>query len=151
MPVIDPALASAPSAGAASFGRRLLAFVVDWAISLAVTFLLLPYDLELDPTREPPMLLGIPESSWVALGVFFALNVLLVGLAGSTVGHRVAGLQVWQVRPGIFPVQVLVRSLLTCLVLPGLIRAGDGRLLSDLLAGTRIVRPGGTPDGDEPV
>lgn len=139
MPTTTPA--DAPSADDAGFGRRILAFLVDWAIASAVTFLVLPYDLVLDPGQEPPLFLGIPQSSWVSLGVFLLLNVLLVPFVGSTPGHRILGLQVWQVRPGAFPLQVLVRSLLLALVLPGLLRAGDGRLLHDYLAGTRIVQP----------
>lgn len=126
-----------------SFGRRIAAFLVDWALSALVTFVVLPYDLVLDAGQRPALLLGVPQSSWVTLGVFVLLNVVLVSLTGSTVGHRLLGLQVWQVRAGAFPVQVLVRSLLAGLFLPGLVRAGDGRLLHDYVAGTRLVRPGG--------
>jgi uncharacterized RDD family membrane protein YckC len=126
----------------APFGRRIAAFVVDWVLSVLVTFVVLPYDLALDPGQQPALFLGIPQSSWVTLGVFVLLNVVLVSLTGSTVGHRLLGLQVWQVRRGAFPVQVVVRSLLAALFVPGLVRAGDGRLLHDYLAGTRIVRPG---------
>ncbi|WP_299445254.1 RDD family protein [uncultured Phycicoccus sp.] len=125
-----------------SFLRRIGAFVVDWVVSALVTFVLLPYDLLLEPGQQPPLLLGIPQSSWATLGVFFVLNVVLVRLTGSTLGHRLFGLQVWQVRAGSFTLQVLARSALACLFLPGLVRAGDGRLLHDYLAGTRIVRPG---------
>ena len=131
----------APPADDAGFGRRILAFLVDWALVSLVTFLVLPYDLVLDPGEQPPLLLGVPQSSWVSVGLFVVLNLLCVPFVGSTPGHRLVGLQVWQVRPGPFPVQVLVRSLLAALVLPGLLRAGDGRLLHDYLAGTRIVQP----------
>lgn len=124
------------------FYRRIAAFVVDWTLSTLVTFVVLPYDLVLEPGQEPELLLGIPQSSWASLGVFFVLNVVLVRLTGSTLGHRLFGLQVWQVRAGSFTLQVVARSALACLFLPGLVRAGDGRLLHDYLAGTRIVRPG---------
>lgn len=137
----SPTTPSAPSAKDAGFGRRILAFVLDWAIASAVTFLVLPYDLVLEPGQQPPLLLGIPQSSWVSLGIFVLLNIVLVPFTGSTPGHRVLRLQVWQVRPGVFPLQVVIRSLLLALVLPGLVRAGDGRLLHDYLAGTRIVEP----------
>ncbi len=124
----------------ASLLRRFGAFVVDWVLASLITFTLLPYDLVLEQGRQPRMLLGAPESSWAAVGVFFVLNVALVSVAGSTVGHRLFGLQVWQVRPGAFPLQVVVRSALASLVLPALFSGRDGRGLHDLAAGTRIVR-----------
>lgn len=136
-----PGPAAGPDAIDAPFGRRILAFVVDWVLSAVITFTVLPYDLVTAPGRRPAMLLGIPQSSWAVLAVFFVLNALLVGFAGGTLGHRLLGLRVWQVRPGVFPLQALARSALACLFLPGLIRAGDGRLFHDYAAGTRIVRP----------
>jgi uncharacterized RDD family membrane protein YckC len=48
---------------------------------------------------------------------------------------------VWQVRPGAFPLQVAVRTVVLCLVLPALITSKDGRAYHDVAAGTRIVRP----------
>ena len=119
--------------------RRFGAWVVDWACCLLVVFVLLPYDLVLEPGSEPPLLLGVPESSWATLGVFALLNVLLVSTAGSTLGHRLFGMQVWQVRPGSFPLQVVVRTALLCLVLPALVTSRDGRGFHDVWAGTRIV------------
>lgn len=139
----SPSETATPTAGEATLLRRFGGFVVDWVLSALVTFLLLPYDLA-QPGDQPDLLLGIPESSWAVLCVFFVLNVVLVSLTGSTVGHRLTGLQVWQVRPGVFPLQVLVRSALAALVLPAVVTAG-GRGLHDLAAGTRIVRPGGEP------
>lgn len=135
-----------PTAGEASLLRRLGGFVVDWVLSALVTFLLLPYDLA-QPGQTPDLFLGVPESSWAVLVVFFVLNAVLVSLTGSTVGHRLLGLQVWQVRPGVFPLQVLVRSALAALVLPAAVTL-RGRGLHDLAAGTRIVRPGGEPPAE---
>ncbi len=134
----QPPAATAPEAP--GFGRRLAAFAVDWVLSVLVTYLVLPYDLYTGEGPEPSTFLGLPEGSWVVLGVFALLNVVLVSLTGSTVGHRLLSLQVWQVRPGPFPVQVVVRTLLACLFVPGLIVLGDGRGLHDLAAGTRLVR-----------
>ncbi|NHA67124.1 RDD family protein [Phycicoccus flavus] len=141
MSATDRAPAASAEALDPELWRRLLAFLVDWALAVTVTFLVLPYDLVLRPGEEPAMLLGVPESSWAAVGVFFVASSALVALTGSTLGHRLLGLQVWQVRPGLFALQVLVRTALACLFLPGLVRAGDGRLLHDYVAGTRIVRP----------
>lgn len=131
---------SADSPRSVSFGRRLAAWVIDWALCTAVVFGLLGFDLQLGPDAQPDLILGAPTSSWAVLGVFAAENLLLVTLLGSTVGHRLLGLQVWQVRPGSFPIQVLVRTALVCLFVPALITR-SGRGLHDVLAGTRIVRP----------
>jgi len=125
---------------AASLLRRFAAWGVDWALCLVIVFGLMPYDVSLEPGVEPPLLLGVPESSWVLMGVFAALNIVLVGLTGSTVGHRLLGLQVWQVRPGTFALQVIVRTALLCLFVPAVVTRADGRGWHDSLAGTRIVR-----------
>ena len=122
------------------FARRLGAFAVDWVLSVLVTFLVLPYDLYTGAGPGPSTFLGLPESSWATLGVFAFLTVALVSLTGSTVGHRLFSLQVWQVRPGPWPLQVVVRTLLACLFVPGLVVLEDGRGLHDLAAGTRLVR-----------
>ena len=71
---------------------------------------------------------------------FAVLNVVFISLTGSTVGHRLLGMQVWQVRPGSFPLQVLVRTALLWLFVPAVLTATDGRGLQDVIAGTRIVR-----------
>lgn len=133
-----PAVPAPPRS--ASLGRRFAAWAVDWVLCLLIVFGLLPYDVVVEPGAEPPLLLGVPESSWALMGVFAALNIVLVGLTGSTVGHRLLGLQVWQVRPGSFPLQVVVRTALLCLFLPAVVTRSDGRGWHDSLAGTRIVR-----------
>jgi hypothetical protein len=120
--------------------RRVGAWLVDWVLCGLVVFGLLPYDLVIEPGTEPALFLGVPQSSWVILGVFAVENLLLVSLTGSTIGHRLLGLQVWQVRPGTFPLQVAVRTALLCLVLPALVHSKDGRAYHDVAAGTRIVR-----------
>jgi uncharacterized RDD family membrane protein YckC len=77
----------------------------------------------------------------VTLGIFAAENLLLVGTLGSTIGHRVVGLQVRSVNGApAKPVQVVVRTLLLCLFLPATIWDRDGRGLHDKAAGTVIVR-----------
>lgn len=138
MPTPTPA-APTPTAENATLLRRFGGFLVDWVIASLVTFLVLPYDLVLEQGQTPRLLLGIPESSWVAGGVYVLLSTVLVALTGSSVGHRLFGLQVWQVRPGFFPLQVLVRSVLAVLVVPAVVTSA-GRGLHDLAAGTRIVR-----------
>lgn len=131
---------STPTPADATLLRRFVGFVVDWTLSALVTFLVLPFDLA-QPGETPPMVLGLPTSSWAVAGVYVVLSTVLVSVTGSSVGHRLMGLQVWQVRRRVFPLQVLLRSVLAALVLPALFTAG-GRGLHDLAAGTRILRPG---------
>ena len=73
------------------------------------------------------------------LSIFPLLLLALTG--GATIGHRLFGLQVWKVRPGAFALQVVIRTLLLCLVLPAVLTSRDGRGFHDVAAGTRIVRP----------
>ena len=112
----------------AGFGRRLGAVVVDWLICQGVALLFLGTS-----SRGA-------AAAFLPLGIFALLTFLFVSVTGSTVGHRLFGLQVWQVRPGSFPLQVLVRTLLLCLFVPAVLSTGDGRGYHDVIAGTRIVR-----------
>jgi len=114
--------------------RRLAALAVDWLLCLAISAAFLDAD---------PM---------ATLAVFAAENVLLVGTAGHTVGHRLLGLRVRAhvppsgtgtppdaaLLPG--PVRALVRTVLLCLVVPAVVWDGEGRSLHDRAAGTVIVR-----------
>lgn len=122
--------ADAPtSPEAASFLRRVGAVTVDWLLCQGLSVLVLG--------TEPG---GGVGAAFLPLGIFALLNVVLVSAVGSTLGHRLFGLQVWQVRPGSFPLQVLVRTVLLCLFVPAVLTSADGRGLHDVVAGTRIVR-----------
>ena len=104
--------------------------LVDWMLAQLIVVVL----LRIDTTGGGPAALA-------PVGVFALQNLLLVSLTGSTLGHRLFGMQVWQVRPGAFPLQVVIRTLLLCLVVPALLTSRDGRAYHDVAAGTRIVRP----------
>ncbi len=113
----------------AGFGRRLVALVVDWVIALLIAGWLLRSMGQFGP-----------------LLVLLVQNVVLVGTAGGTIGHRLLGMRVERVdggAPG--PVKALVRSVLLCLAVPPLIWDADQRGLHDRYAGTLVVRTGGTP------
>ena len=129
----DPAASAVPPDPAEpvtpTFLRRLGAVLVDWILCQLVAVGLLGVDTTAGGVR-----------SLAPLGVFALLNLVLVAATGSTVGHRLFGMQVWQVRPGSFPLQVLVRTLLLCLFLPAVLTSRDGRGFHDVWAGTRIVR-----------
>ena len=113
----------------ASFMRRLGAVFVDWLLCQLVVVGF----IGVDTSRG-----GV--AAFAPLGLFALLNVVLVSTTGSTVGHRLFGLQVWQVRPGSFPLQVVVRTALLCLFVPAVLTSRDGRGFHDVWAGTRIVR-----------
>ena len=114
----------------ASLGRRVVALFLDWGLAWAIA-------------RLVPL-----DSTWVQLGVFALMNVILVGSIGCTIGHRLLGLQVRVLgAPGEGTVPVLVglwrsfvRTLLLCLVIPAVVWDGDGRGLHDRAAGTVITR-----------
>ena len=136
----DPGKPPVPTSGAAApegspetptFLRRFGALLVDWVLCQLVVF----FVLRVDTTAGE-------GAALVPLGVFALYTVLLVALTGgATVGHRLFGLQVWQVRPGSFLLQVVVRTVLLCLVVPAVLTSRDGRGFHDVAAGTRIVRP----------
>jgi uncharacterized RDD family membrane protein YckC len=116
---------------APTFLRRFGALLVDWALCQLFVVLVLRFDTTVG---------GVPALAPV--GVFALYTTLLVALTGgATLGHRLFGLQVWQVRPGSFLLQAAVRTVLICLVVPAVLTAQDGRSFHDVWAGTRIVRP----------
>jgi len=111
--------------------RRFGALLVDWLIAQLIVVLV----LRIDTTTGG-------RAALAPVGVFALYTVLLLALTGgATVGHRLFGLQVWKVRPGPFTLQVVIRTLLLCLVVPAVLTSRDGRGFHDVAAGTRIVRP----------
>lgn len=123
----------------APLGRRLIALAVDWLACLLISAAVAPTTGGLWLTRGDP---------WVTLAVFAVENLVLVGLAGNTLGHRLTGLRVQPVAraaddrgpavPGL--VAGAIRALLLCLVIPAVVWTGDGRGLHDMAARTVIVR-----------
>lgn len=107
-----------------SFGRRLVALVVDWVVALLIAGWLLRGLGQFGP-----------------LLVLLVENVVLVGTAGATLGHRLLGLRVETVEGGApGPVKALVRSVLLCLAIPPLVWDADQRGLHDRWAGTLVAR-----------
>ena len=111
--------------------RRFGGLLVDWVLCQLFVVLVLRIDTTAGGT-----------AALAPVGVFALYTVLLLGLTGgATLGHRLFGMQVWQVRQGSFLLQVVIRTLLVCLVVPAVLTARDGRGFHDVAAGTRIVRP----------
>jgi uncharacterized RDD family membrane protein YckC len=110
----------------ASFGARLVAFVIDAVLSgLAAGLFTAP-----DPPRF---------WSFVPLGILY---VGAVPVVGQTVGMRLLGLRVVAVgpKPKLSLPRALVRFVLLCLLVPALIGDRDGRGLHDKAAGSAAVR-----------
>ncbi|MDV3220797.1 RDD family protein [Intrasporangium sp.] len=119
----------------ARFGRRLVAIVVDWVIALLIARGLFQVPL---PFSEEPATGG---QNFIVLGIFALMNVLLVGTLGTTIGHRLMGLQVRNVAGGRATLpQALVRTFLLCLAIPAVIWDRDGRGLHDKVPNTVIIR-----------
>jgi uncharacterized RDD family membrane protein YckC len=79
--------------------------------------------------------------AFIPLLVFAVENVLLVGTAGFTVGHRLFRLQVRRLQGGLpGPFLALVRTILLCLAVPALIWDRDQRGIHDRVPGTVLVR-----------
>ena len=121
----------------APVGRRVVALAVDWVAAMAVSALFFPVA---DPDAIGGILRGDPIAT---LAIFAGTTTVLVGLLGTTIGHRVMGIRVVPVAgPGRAPglIAALVRTILLCLVIPPVVWDGDGRGLHDVAARTAIVR-----------
>nr|WP_297425868.1 RDD family protein [uncultured Actinotalea sp.] len=129
----------------AGVGRRVVGLGIDWALASLISSAFFGFD------------------EWATLGVFAVSTAVLVSLLGTTIGHRVAGIQVVRladlvtvagdaararrsepVLPALLPPPGLllgvVRTVLLCLVIPAVVWDGTGRGLHDVAAGTVLVR-----------
>lgn len=107
----------------AGWGRRILAVLIDWFIALFISTVWFE---------------GHPL---VTLGFYVLLQVVLVSLLGTTVGKRIAGIQVVRVGGAMAgPVKTLIRTGLWCLVVTPFMIDADGRGLHDRAAGTVLIR-----------
>ncbi|MFC3998775.1 RDD family protein [Nocardiopsis sediminis] len=111
-------------------GRRLAAIVLDWLLCLALAYLI---------TGSTP---GDPAAanavSGPALAVFAVYTIVLLSLIGTTVGKRLVGVGVAATgeRALPWPVAMVVRTVLLCLVVPAVVYDRDQRGLHDRFAGT---------------
>ncbi len=112
----------------ASWSRRIIALVLDWAASTLVTVGLIGFGDYLDN----------PDSGWFVLGVFAVEVSLLTTLAGGSFGQLITRVRVLTTEGR--PLSLLLavaRTLLICLVVPPMIfRPDSGRGLHDLWTGS---------------
>jgi uncharacterized RDD family membrane protein YckC len=117
----------------ASWGRRILAIGIDWAVSWLVALALFPGTLTDETTTAADILL-VPLIA-VTQSTFF-----IVFLGGSF-GHVTCRLGVVRLdRRPVGLLRALLRSLGVYLVIPPLVFNQDNRGLHDLAAGTMLVR-----------
>lgn len=121
----------------ATFPRRLVAIFIDW---MACTVIVLA------ALRVPWGGLAGTDAL-LPLAVFAVENILLVSTVGSTLGHRIMGLQVYRLdslmdgqarMPGL--TSGVIRTVLLCLVIPTIVWDQHGRGLHDKAAGTILLR-----------
>lgn len=130
MPQPDPTYA--PSAGPtpASWGRRILALLVDWVTCLAVV----------EGLVAVGVLAGNPNGLGT-LGLFVVESALFTAVAGGSFGKLATRVRVVQQDGSGQPpslLRALLRSALVGLLVPPLLTMG-GRGLHDVAAGTRTV------------
>jgi uncharacterized RDD family membrane protein YckC len=130
-----PTLAPVPAAEplpyeTASWGRRVLALVVDWFASLLVVSVFVPV---IGTTGGP--------GGFYTLLVFVAESALLTCTVGGSFGKMATRLRVVSVETGgrIDPLRSLARAILVALVIPPLVFRPDRRGLHDIAAGSATV------------
>jgi uncharacterized RDD family membrane protein YckC len=128
VPQPDPTYAPADLAPA-SWGRRILALVVDWVTCLAVV--------------EGLVAVGVIGSNPNGLGtmaLFVVESALFTAVAGGSFGKLATRVRVVRndVAASVSLLRALLRSVLVALLVPPLLTF-DGRGLHDLAAGTRTI------------
>ncbi|WP_323790952.1 RDD family protein [Nocardioides sp.] len=117
----------------ASWGRRLLALVVDWVVSTLVVVAFIG-------TERYAQQGG--TDTFLVLGVYILESAAFTWLLAGSFGKLATGLRVvpadgvW--RP-IHPLRLLLRQVMVALVIPPLVFRADGRGLHDLTTGTATV------------
>ena len=107
----------------ARVGPRLGALLIDWAVASLIAYWLFGGD------------------DFAILAVFAAEQIVMIGILGYSIGHRVFSLQVQKMNglPAGIPAAI-VRAVLLCLVIPPVVFDADRRGLHDRAMGTVLVK-----------
>jgi uncharacterized RDD family membrane protein YckC len=117
----------------ASWGRRILALLVDWFACTLVVILFVGWDAYAE--------VGSSASSWTLL-LFVVESALLTATAGGSFGQLATRLRVVRYDGSGRPLDLLralLRQVLVVLVIPPLVFKADGRGLHDLAVGSATV------------
>lgn len=122
----------------ASWGRRILALIIDWFACWAAVAYFVGWDVAFagpeDPDRNPAVGLYV-TLTWICETTVFT------SLLSGSFGQLVSRLRVVRLDGGrLDPFRALVRSVMIALVIPPLVFRADGRGLHDMVVGTRVAR-----------
>ena len=115
----------------AGFGRRLAALTIDWLIGYGIAAIFASPDPVINPWF-----------GWLVLGVWFLLTAVPVALFGASAGMMALGIGVVPIdgRATVGVAWAALRTALTAVVVPPLVRDADLRGWHDRAARTAIVR-----------
>ncbi|QGF24187.1 RDD family protein [Raineyella fluvialis] len=115
----------------ATWGQRLTALVLDWAVSMLVAVLV----------TWGAVLTGMGPEKWATLIVFFLEKALLTGLMGSSLGQMVVGIGVTRTDGRAIGFGIaIVRTFMICILIPAVVIGPDRRSLNDMMLRTVVVR-----------
>lgn len=115
----------------AGWGRRIVALIIDWALSMLAVGAFIGRDVWL----------GKGVGQWGPLAVFAVEVWLLTSLLGASAGQLVMRLVIRRTTgESLDPLRALIRTVLICLVVPAVIYNRDQRGLHDLAVDSIALR-----------
>ncbi len=124
-------LARSGSGAVAGWGRRVLALVIDWAMSMLVVAGFIGQDVWS----------GHGAAMWAPLVVFAGEVWILTSLLGASAGQLIVGVVIRRTSGArVDAARALIRTVLICLVIPAVIYNRDQQGLHDLAADTIALR-----------
>ena len=114
----------------ATWGARIGALVIDWAVCMAVAVALF----------GPGVITGGSWRGFMTLATFFVESTVLSWLVGGSLGQLICRIAVVRLdRQQLGIVRAMLRAALICLALPAVIIGPNRRSLADLAAGTIVI------------
>ncbi|GAA5119948.1 RDD family protein [Pseudonocardia adelaidensis] len=115
----------------AGLGRRFAALAIDWLLAYGIAALL-----------TGPGALDDPNLGWSVLGIWYLLTAVPVAVFGASAGMTALGIRVASLGSAavIGVPRALLRTAMTALVVPPLVRDEDGRGWHDRATRTVVVR-----------